>query len=138
MVWKWLTEKSIDGFVRERNVDWLAQLIRQADDLTPEVREYLACVIADFLTGTRKFPRRRPKKKSLESEKQKIRVKVWEALKAQGHNLPVRLVNGKSRLIRGQHSMKVAVAAVAKELKCSQTTVWNAWASFDPLSYEWG
>ena len=32
--------------------------------------------------------------------------------------------------------MKVAVAAVAKELKCSETTVWNAWAGFDPLSYE--
>ena len=34
--------------------------------------------------------------------------------------------------------MKVAVAAVAKELECSETTVWNAWAGFDPLIYEWG
>ena len=34
--------------------------------------------------------------------------------------------------------MKVAVAAVAKELKCSETTVWNAWSGFDPLSYEYG
>ena len=30
--------------------------------------------------------------------------------------------------------MKVAVAAVAKELKCSETTIWNAWSGFDPLS----
>jgi hypothetical protein len=82
--------------------------------------------------------RGRPKKKGLESEKQRIRLKVWEALKSQGHNLPIRLTNGKSRLIRGHHSIKVAVADVAKELKRSQTTVWNAWAGFDPLSYEWG
>ena len=82
--------------------------------------------------------RGRPKKKGLWSEKQIIRVKVWEALKSQGHTLPIELAKGKSRLIRGHHSIKVAVADVAKELKCSQTTVWNAWAGFDPLSYEWG
>ena len=82
--------------------------------------------------------RGRPKKKGLWAEKDRIRVKVWEALKSQGYNLPIELASGKSRLRRGQHSVKVAVAAVAKELKCSETTVWNAWASFDPLSYEWG
>jgi hypothetical protein len=32
--------------------------------------------------------------------------------------------------------VKVAVAAVAKELKCSQTKVWNAWTGFDPWGYE--
>jgi len=82
--------------------------------------------------------RGRPKKKGLWSEKDRIREKVWEALKSQGYTLPIELVDGKSRLIRGQHSVKVAVATVAKELKCSETTVWNAWAGFDPLSYEWG
>jgi hypothetical protein len=82
--------------------------------------------------------RGRPKKKDLCAEKQRIRLKVWEALKAQGHPLPVELVDGKSRLIRGNHSVKLAVAAVVKELKCSPTTVWNAWSGFDPLSYEWG
>jgi hypothetical protein len=71
-------------------------------------------------------------------DKRTIRVKVWEALKSQGRTLPIELVDGKSRLIRGDHSVKVAVADIAKELKCSETTVWNAWAGFDPLSYEWG
>ena len=82
--------------------------------------------------------RGRPKKEGLWAEKDRIRVKVWEVLKSQGYNLPIELAGGKSRLRRGQHSVKVAVAAVAKELKCSETTVWNAWAGFDPLSYEWG
>ena len=77
--------------------------------------------------------RGRPKKEGLWAEKDRIRVKVWEALKSQGYDLPIELANGKSRLCRGQHSVKVAVAAVAKELKCSETTVWNAWAGFDPL-----
>jgi hypothetical protein len=84
------------------------------------------------------MPRGRPKEKGLWAEKDRIRVKAWEALKSQGHNLPIELVDGKSRLIRGPHSVKVAVAAVAKELKCSETTVWNAWSGFDPLSYECG
>ena len=82
--------------------------------------------------------RGRPKKQGLWAEQYRIRVKVWEALKSQGHNLPIELADGKSRLLRGQHSVKVAVAAVAKEMKCSETTVWNAWSKFDPLSYEWG
>jgi hypothetical protein len=136
MVWKWATEEGIEGAVRERDVDWLVRLIREGDSLTPEVREYLACVIADLLTGKRKFPRRRPKKKGLGSEKHRIQVKVWEAIKSQGKKIPMSYANGKSRLIRGEHSVKVAVAAVAKELKRSQATVWNAWAGFDPWGYE--
>jgi hypothetical protein len=132
----WLTTESIDRAVRERDVEWLANLIHQGDDLTPEVRKYLAGVIADLLKGKRKFPRHRPKKKGLIWEKHKIQVKIWEAIKSQGKPLPMRYANGKSVLIRGQHSLKVAVAAVAKELKCSQTTVWNAWAGFDPWGYE--
>ena len=82
--------------------------------------------------------RGRLKQKDLWSEKERIRVKVWEAIKSQGHTLPIMLADGKSRLIRGHHSIKAAVADVAKELKCSQTTVWNAWSGFDPLSYEYG
>ena len=82
--------------------------------------------------------RGRPKKEGLWAEKDRIRVMVWESLKSQGYALPIELTNGKGQLIRGQHSVKVAVAAVAKELECSETTVWNAWSGFDPLSYEWG
>jgi hypothetical protein len=83
--------------------------------------------------------RGRPKKQGLWAERDRIGLKVWEAIKSQGTNLmAVGTDNrgGKGRLLRGQHSVKVAVAAVAKELKCSQTTVWNAWARFDPVSYE--
>ena len=68
MVWEWLTEESIEGAVRERDVEWLVRLIREGDNLTPELRQYLASVIADLLTRKRKFPRRRPKKKRLEYE----------------------------------------------------------------------
>ena len=42
--------------------------------------------------------RGRPKKEGLWAEKDRIRVKVWEALKSQGYNLPIELANGKSRL----------------------------------------
>ena len=82
--------------------------------------------------------RGRPKEQGLWAEKDRIRVKVWEALKSQGHTLPIELVDGKSRLIRGHHSVKVAVAAVAKELKCSRDHCMECLAGFDPLSYEWG
>lgn len=84
------------------------------------------------------MPRGRPKTSGLRAERHRIRVKVWEALKSQGTTLPIELAGGKSRLLRGRHGVKVAVAAVAKELKCSEPTVWNAWSGFDPLSYEWG
>ena len=84
----------------------------------------------------------RGRPKGSKFDKHDIRVKVWKALKSEGHTLPLlyeRDKSGfiKSRLIRGQHRMKVAVAAVAKDLKCSETTVWNAWGEgFDPWSYE--
>jgi hypothetical protein len=87
--------------VRERNVNLLTRLVRDGHELAPEMREYVGSVIADLLTGKRKFPRRRPKKKGLESEKQRIREKVWEALRSQGHKLPMSYANGRSRLIWG-------------------------------------
>jgi hypothetical protein len=61
---------------------------------------------------------------------------VWEAIQAQGYSLSLRGTSDKSVLLRGQHSVKAAVAAVAKVLKCSETTVWNAWSDFDALAYE--
>jgi|SoiMethySBSTD1v2_1073268.scaffolds.fasta_scaffold72485_2 hypothetical protein len=39
MVWEWLTEESIEGAVRERDVEWLVRLIREGDNLTPELRQ---------------------------------------------------------------------------------------------------
>src|SRR5262249_19690542 len=130
------SEEGIEGAVRERDVGWLVHLIRQGNDLTPEVREYLACVIGDLLTGKRSFPSRRPKKKGLSTEKEVIAEKVWAALKSQGHTLPVSYANGRSRLMRGSHSVKVGVAAVAKEMRCSTTKVYNVWSGFDPRGYE--
>jgi hypothetical protein len=139
MAWQWVTKDYVNAIVRKRDVDNLTALVRHGHELAPEVRDYLARVIADLIDGKRKCASRgRPKKKSLESEKRRIREKVWDALKSQGHDVPIELTNGKSRILRGEHSMKVAVAAVAKELKCSETTVWNTWAGFDPLGYEWG
>ena len=63
-----------------------------------------------------------------------IAVRVFKAVKSQEHNLHLSWATGK--LLRGRHSLKVAVAAIAKELGCSETTVWNAWSGFDPLKYE--
>ena len=45
------------------------------------------------------------------------------------------MVSTTGKPLRGQHSLKVAVAAVVKELGCSETTVWNAWSGFDVLKY---
>jgi hypothetical protein len=81
------------------------------------------------------MPRGRPRG-SKKFEKSSIAILVWKVLKIQGYKLPLRYKSGKSVLLRGQHSVKVAVAAVAKQLKCSETTVWNAWSGFDPLAYE--
>jgi hypothetical protein len=81
------------------------------------------------------MPRGRPKG-SKKFDPRGVAVEVWKALQSQGHELTLRYDGGKSALLRGQHSLKVAVAEVAKKLKCSPTTVWNAWSRFDPFKYE--
>jgi GTP cyclohydrolase II len=63
-----------------------------------------------------------------------IALRVWKAVKSQGYSLHVTSTTGKP--LRGGHSLKVAVAAVVKELGCSETTVWNAWRGFNVLKYE--
>lgn len=79
------------------------------------------------------MPPGRPKG-SKKFDPRSIALRVWKAVKSQGHSLHVPSTTGKP--LRGQHSLKVAVAAVAKELGCSETTVWNAWSGFDVLKYE--
>jgi hypothetical protein len=132
----WVTKEYVDGLVQNRNVGWLKHLIHCGDKLKPEIREYLACVVADLLTGKLKFPNHRPKNTGRHKDKQAIAEKVWKALKTQGHSLPLKYADGHSRLVRGSHSVKTAVAKVAKEMHCSTTTVYNAWSGFDPWGYE--
>ena len=87
MVWSWLTEKDIDRLVRDRDVDGLANLIRQKEISRRSTG--ISCErYGRSLHREAEFPRRRPKKKGLRSEKHKIRVKVWEALKSQGKSIP--------------------------------------------------
>ena len=79
------------------------------------------------------MPKGRPKG-SKKFDPHGVAVRMWKAVISQGRPLKLRFDTGK--LLRGEHSLKVAVAAVARELKCSTTTVWQAWSVFNPLKYE--
>jgi hypothetical protein len=78
------------------------------------------------------MPRGRPKG-SKKYDPRSVAVRVFEAVKSQQHTLHLSWATGK--LLRGEHSLKVAVASVVRELGCSPTTVWNAWSEFTPLNY---
>jgi hypothetical protein len=71
------------------------------------------------LSGTIKFPRRRPPKRGLYWEKQALAERVWEAKKANGWK-----------------KISSAIELVAGEEKCSPRTIWDCWKVFDPAGYE--
>jgi hypothetical protein len=108
----------IDQAVADRDVDFLASLIC-TEGLDVEVKEHLAAVVFDLLTGKTNFPRRRPKKKMLEWDNEQIGQEVW-------------VVKKRERL----QKISSAVERVANERHISPRTVWKCWKSFDFLSYE--
>jgi hypothetical protein len=59
--WSGVKKEDVLEAVSDRDVEFLTDLIRM-DNLEADIREHLADVIHDLLTGKRKFPRRRPKK----------------------------------------------------------------------------
>jgi hypothetical protein len=115
---KWTTKAFIDDALGARDIVVLTNLIRD-EELPPEVRQHLSNTIHGLLTGSLKFPRRRPPKKGLYWEKQKIAEKVWRAKK-----------------YNGWKKISSAVDHVAAELKCSPKKVWECWRIFDPIRYE--
>ena len=115
---KWATAANIDSAVAERDVEYLARIIG-GEDVPAEVRQHLAKVIRDILTGEIAFPRKRPKKKGLDWEKKRLAEQVWDIKKS-----------------KGWKKISSAVEYVAKEKGCSPRTVWKCWAGFDPIRYE--
>jgi hypothetical protein len=59
---KWTTKAFIDDALGARDIVVLTNLIRD-EELPPEVRQHLSNTIHGLLTGSLKFPRRRPPKK---------------------------------------------------------------------------
>src|SRR4029079_4613084 len=81
--------------------------------LGAEVKEHLVNVIFDLLTGKRKFPRRRPKKKQL-FEKERIGQLVRQTQQREGLK-----------------KISSAVEQVAKDLRISPRQVWKCWKRFN-------
>jgi hypothetical protein len=115
---KWTTKEFIDDALGARNIVALTNLICD-DDLPPEVRKHLANIIHGLLSGTIKFPRRRPPKRGLYWDKHTLAVRVWNAKKANGWK-----------------KISSAIEQVASEEKCSPRTIWDCWKVFDPAGYE--
>jgi hypothetical protein len=119
-VFKWKpTKEFINDALGQRDIVALTNLIRD-QDLPPEVRQHLADTIHGLLTKKIKWPRRRPPKKGLYSEKRQVAERVWNLKKA-----------------RGWQKVSSAISHVAKELKLSERTVWGCWKVFDPAGYEY-
>jgi hypothetical protein len=115
---KMVDKSRIDAAVSERDPEFLANLIC-AEDLSSEVKEHLATTVFELLSSKIKFPRRRPKKRSLDWERRQVGERVWETKKRKAFK-----------------KISSAVADVAKDLGLSQKTVWKCWSAFDVLGYE--
>jgi hypothetical protein len=98
----------IDDAVRNRDLDYLATLLRYSSQLDPEVREHLVDVVVGCLTGKIKFPRRRPKKATAEDELRAITARV-ASLEA----------------MPGWQKRGAVVEQVATEFKISPRKVWS-------------
>jgi hypothetical protein len=112
------TKEEILEAVAERDVDHLWACIARYD-LQDDIREFLADVIRDLLTGKRKFPKGRPPTRSLIGghEQSEIAPLVWQAVQ------------------RGA-KVEFAVEEVARDLDISERSVWGCWSSFDPIEHE--
>ena len=98
----------IDDAVRNRDLDYLATLLRYSSQLDPEVREHLVDVVVGCLAGKIKFPRHRPKKATAEDELRAITARV-ASLEA----------------MPGWQKRRAAVERVAAEFKVSPRKVWS-------------
>src|SRR5262249_34141304 len=95
--------------VSQRDAEFLANLIC-AEDVDAKVREYLANVVFDILTGKKAFPRGRPKKPFLPIEKKEM----------------ARQEVSLNRYRPEWAKLSAAVAKVAHDRKCAVSAVWAA------------
>jgi hypothetical protein len=100
-----VTKQDIDAAASDRAADFLANLILNAD-LEPPVREYLAVVIYELLSGKRKFPRRRPTDRDLERVRLSVAEEVVDVM-----------------MRTGCEKVSAAITQVAKDRKISERTV---------------
>lgn len=106
---KQVKRSHIDDSVSERDPDFLANLIR-AEDLNAEVKEHLAHVIFELLTGKKKFPAHRPKKKDADRQARWIAEEV------------VRIHRYRPEWAK----LTAAVKKVAQDQGCGESKVWGA------------
>lgn len=106
------TINQIDRALRERDFNYLTDLIRQPD-LAPEVRDHLAKVVLGLLTGDIKRPAHRPTRKKTQEEAKGIAKQVLVL----------------HRLHPGWEKLSAAVKQVAQKRECSESKVWSALSS---------
>ena len=93
----------------KRDFEYLADLVRHADKLRPDVRGHLANIILGLLKGEIKRPKHRPTKGATLDERRKIARRVIE-------------VEEKAE----RKKVAQSVAEVAAEYGCSVTKVWRS------------
>jgi len=98
----------IDAALRERNFEYLADLIRHAAELKPDIREHLAAQVLGLIKRQIKLPRHPPAKQSTHKARREIALRVIEV---------------EERAQRKKLSQ--SVADVAAEFHCSIGKVWS-------------
>ena len=113
---RWATVEHIDRAVREGKYAYLAELIRHADELSPEVRDHLATVALGALTGKIKRPKHRPQKAETEWRAKEIAERVVSLGRYHGWD-----------------KRTAAVQQVCQEYGCGPSTVYAALRKFRVL-----
>ena len=96
----------LDRAFRERDVIFLSDQISNTD-LGPEVREHLAGIIRDLLTGKTKFPKRRPPTSSSSKNTWKIALRILELRR------------------EGWQKLSAAVKQASAEFDCKERKAWE-------------
>ena len=108
-----ITKRDIDEAVARRDIAKLTSFIRE--DLSAGVREYLATIMADLLTGKVRFRRGRPPKAGAKIfEQQRIAEEVWQ------------LKHSKQ-----WKKTSAAIKRIAEESGKCEREIWNCWAGFE-------
>ena len=76
MIDKYTNKYHLENALRERDFEYLAECVRHADELQPDVREHLGNMILGLLTRNIKLPKHRPAKRATSDERRKIALRV--------------------------------------------------------------
>jgi hypothetical protein len=104
-------KEAISTAIEQRNIELLGGLIRKP--LPQEIRDHLADVIEGLLSKQISFPNRKPKQ-DLEDTRCELACRVRDVKKEKDWKL------------------RAVVDFVAKEKRCSPSTVWSAWGQYGP------